>query len=377
MVGCFETKVKKSKAAVTQNKFGAGWKFVDNYSSAPKGRIWIGWKSVNVTVSVLQSSGQLIHCHIQDRNTIYCYGTFVYGLHTTAERKPLWDHLKAIYVNLSGPWIILGDFNSILSAGDRINGAPVHQHELIDFQQCIEDIGVWKITKQDCQFSWSNKRDVDERIYSHIDWAFGNSDWFQTYAGVEAVYLLPRDSDHSPIMLNTVVSSSKENYRETVRTVWTQQIQGHTMFKICKKLKMLKIQMRNIHKEFSSIGSKLESLRKKLGVVQRALNEDHFNPALIEEEKLTLTLIEKWDAIQERVLRQRSKAIWIAQGDSNSKYFHSYLKARQARNKVSCIYNEQKNTRLTELDQIRNKFISFFKKLMGEAAPTLLGWIST
>ncbi|OIT35019.1 hypothetical protein A4A49_03017 [Nicotiana attenuata] len=30
-----------------------------------------------------------------------------------------------------------------------------------------------------------------------------------TYAGVEAVYLLPRDSDHSPIMLNTVVSSSK------------------------------------------------------------------------------------------------------------------------------------------------------------------------
>lgn len=88
MVDIFETKVRQSKAKVIQKKFGTGWTFVDNYSEVPKGRIWIGWKTMNVTISVIKKSSQLIHCHIQDKTTnFYCYGTFIYGLHTVANRS--------------------------------------------------------------------------------------------------------------------------------------------------------------------------------------------------------------------------------------------------------------------------------------------------
>ncbi|XP_075074720.1 uncharacterized protein LOC142162285 [Nicotiana tabacum] len=262
---------------------------------------------MNVIDSVIQTSNQLIHCHIPDKK---CYGTFIYRLHTVADRKPMWDQLRDIHAKTNGPWIILGDFNSILSAGDRINVEPVHQQELADFQCCIDDIRIGQITKRRCQFSWSNKRDVEDRIYSHIDWTFGNPDWFQIYAGIEAVYMLLGVSDHSPIVLNT---------------------EGISMFRICRRLKMLEIQTKNIHKEYSSIDKKLENLRIKLETIQRALNDDYFNPILIEEEKLIIKLIENWDAVQER------------------------------------------NNRITEPEQIQQEFINFFKKLLGEATYTLPG----
>lgn len=50
---------------------------------------------------------------------------------------------------------------------------------------------------------------------------------------------------------------------------------------------------------------------------------------------------QKWDAVHERVLRQKSRATWIKYGDKNSKYFFAHLKARQARNNISSIYTEQ------------------------------------
>lgn len=39
LVGCFETKVKKLKAPSIQKNLGVEWKFIDNYNSAPNGRI--------------------------------------------------------------------------------------------------------------------------------------------------------------------------------------------------------------------------------------------------------------------------------------------------------------------------------------------------
>lgn len=94
-----------------------------------------------------------------------------------------------------------------------------------------------------------------------------------------------------PFRLLTVLLQH-EGYKKAINTVWTKQIQEIAMFRICRRLTMLEIQTKNIHKEYSSIEKKLENLREKLDTIQRSLNDDHFNPALIEEEKLTLKLIE-------------------------------------------------------------------------------------
>ncbi|OIT38127.1 hypothetical protein A4A49_55807 [Nicotiana attenuata] len=74
--------------------------------------------------------------------------------------------------------------------------------------------------------------------------------WFGRYAGIEAVYLAPGCSDHTPIVLNSEVQRmqrrkpyrllnvvlQQEDFKEAVKSIWSQEVEGYTMYKICMKL---------------------------------------------------------------------------------------------------------------------------------------------
>ncbi|XP_060200470.1 uncharacterized protein LOC132628726 [Lycium barbarum] len=158
-------------------------------------------------------------------------------------------------------------------------------------------------------FTWCNKRDGAERIYSHIDWAFGNLAWLTQCGHIEADFIEPGCFDHSHIVVNTVNS--------------------HTQF------------------------------RGRLKEVQEEITTNLFDQALITEEREILQAIELWEAINERVLKQKSRAIWINYGDNNSKYFFAHLKARQARNRISSIYNEQ-GAKLMDPSLIQQELMGVF-----------------
>lgn len=110
---------------------------------------------------------------------------------------------KQIGDTMIDPWIVLGDFNTILSVNDRINGLPVYPSEIVDFQEGIAEAGLGQITRKGCSYSWSNNRDATDRIYSRIAWAFGNDNWFTKFSSLEAFYHVRECSDHSPILINT------------------------------------------------------------------------------------------------------------------------------------------------------------------------------
>lgn len=56
--------------------------------------------------------------------------------------------------------LVMKDFNNALSVNDRINGQPMHQAELVDFQKCMKDLGLGQLNRKGCQWSWCNKRDA-------------------------------------------------------------------------------------------------------------------------------------------------------------------------------------------------------------------------
>lgn len=62
---------------------GIEWEFIDNYAHIQNGRIWMGWKAANISVTMIESSAQLMHYLVQYKNSSFSsYITFVYGLHT-------------------------------------------------------------------------------------------------------------------------------------------------------------------------------------------------------------------------------------------------------------------------------------------------------
>ena len=101
-----------------------GWKQVNNFDQHAAGRICVIWNPAKVDLVSLGGSSQVIHCNVTCLVTSksVCM-SFIYGLHSIVARRPLWNNLKDFGLRCSMPWILLGDFNSILSAEERINGA--------------------------------------------------------------------------------------------------------------------------------------------------------------------------------------------------------------------------------------------------------------
>lgn len=179
VIGLLETKVKQPNASGIQNKLGNEWRWVDNYSHSPRGRVWVGWKKDYINVTVLKVEEQFIHCDLLSMDhKIHFDCSFVYGLNTVELRGPLWDQLSTINTQHL-PWLLTGDFNAVLSTLDRVNGAEVTTHETRDFQQFVDTIGVFEVKSKGSYYSWTKGQ---ARIASRIDRGLGNQLWMDSFA---------------------------------------------------------------------------------------------------------------------------------------------------------------------------------------------------
>lgn len=201
IVGCLETRVKEQKAAAILRKVGNGWNNCCNYPVASNGRIWMLWKT-HVNVSIIQVKEQYIHSYISDvGGTFAAYVTIIYAKNSIQERQELWRGLRDLGNTIHEAWLMLGDFNVVLSSEDRIESA-VTQQEVQDFKDCVDHLQLTSLQAKGCYYTFCNKQQQDHRVYSKIDWALGNYYWLQNYGFVEAEFLPPGISDHSPIIIH-------------------------------------------------------------------------------------------------------------------------------------------------------------------------------
>lgn len=47
-----------------------------------------------------------------------------------------------------------------------------------DFRECLDDMRLGLLPRKGCRYSWSNKKEAEDRIYSLIYWALGNDQWY-------------------------------------------------------------------------------------------------------------------------------------------------------------------------------------------------------
>lgn len=52
--------------------------------------------------------------------------------------RSLWTYLEGINMDVSMPWLVMGDFNSVLKIEDIVGGNPISMGEIIDFHNCVE-----------------------------------------------------------------------------------------------------------------------------------------------------------------------------------------------------------------------------------------------
>ncbi|XP_019255046.1 PREDICTED: uncharacterized protein LOC109233620 [Nicotiana attenuata] len=174
------------------------WSWYANYDAGIRGRIWIMWDLDLVDFMLIETQTLYIHglIKIYALNVEFTF-TIVYGLHTIQDRRSLWTGLGNLANKVQGPWVVMGDFNSIIDAEDRIGGAPVQDVETRDFRSFLVDSSFVELIYVGRRYTWTNSH-----VFSKIDWAFVNSDWIHVMPHLEATIMDSGCSNHSPISIS-------------------------------------------------------------------------------------------------------------------------------------------------------------------------------
>ncbi|XP_019244584.1 PREDICTED: uncharacterized protein LOC109224460 [Nicotiana attenuata] len=274
--------------------------------------------------------------------------------------------------------MVLGDFNSVLRAEDRIGGNPVTWADVVDFHTCIQDCELIEFPYSGNHYTWNDKNN-DQRIFSKLDWIFINNTWLDVMPACRARFLSEGISDHCPAMVTledrrigmrkqfiySNVWAQHPQFTDIVKTGWKVQVEGCKMFKIVKRLKMLKKVLKKLNAAyFSNIVTEANVDRATLKEVQERLQRDPTNRELQLEEATLYTKFRQSSYMAEVYLQQKSKAKWLILGDENTKYFHSVIKHKRLQQATTQLKDGQ-GIWQNDPTVIANMFVNFYTDLLG------------
>ncbi|XP_062118346.1 uncharacterized protein LOC133831962 [Humulus lupulus] len=215
--------------------------------------------------------------------------TYVYALNDETGRIPLWNDLKEITAMINAPWLILGDFNDILSVEERIGGKQ-RQARSGAFKECVESCGVEDVKYTGSFFTWNNKQEMNTRIYSKIDRVMANQIWLDKFPTAKVVFLPEGNFDHCLAVLSVypdnIVGKKPFRYfrmwqnfpafQEGLKGVWHIKGTNFPMFQLVQKLKRVKQLLKEMNKtEIWDIQAAHSIRYQELLDIQASLQPEH------------------------------------------------------------------------------------------------------
>ena len=382
LCGLVETKVLEKNKDVILKTIDRSWKVECNYNFSSLGRIWVCWNPFDVTVLVVGSSEQVIHCRVSSVDSTWeCMISIVYGDNCNVRREALWADLVARGVEWeNSAWIVMGDFNAIKSSVESVGGSNSWPHWKDDFSNCLAESGLDDLRFNGCFYTWSNHRTVDP-ILRKLDRALVNLKWDISFRGSEAHFLPSSVSDHSPMIVKIVDLPRRRvpfkffdfwadhpEFLSLVDRVWADRVDGSPMFQLCKKLKRLKVELKKLNREcYSDLSSRVQQAKHDLESVQWDIQRQPTNISLHGEESRLVKLYGDLSRDEESFLRQKSRVQWINLGDRNSKFFFRSMRQRCSRSKVLSLTDEHGN-RVEEPSEVKSMVVNFFETLLRQPA---------
>ncbi|XP_019248506.1 PREDICTED: uncharacterized protein LOC109227764 [Nicotiana attenuata] len=193
--------------------------------------------------------------------------TLVYAKCDAIERIELWNSLYAMASDMNVPWLVGGDFNVIWDEEEKFGGLPVHINEIDDFRHCINTCNFFDLGFKGSIFTWWNGRAEEDCIFKRLDRCLANSEFQQTFPGIEVQHLPKIGSDHSPLQIKCDLETPpvKKPKVKQALSVWSKSTFGDIFQKIASLEEVVLVH----EAEFEANPTKLN--RQRLQKVQAEL----------------------------------------------------------------------------------------------------------
>ncbi|KAL0455511.1 UNVERIFIED_CONTAM: hypothetical protein Slati_0890300 [Sesamum latifolium] len=196
-IGLLETRVASHNITRIQSCMLSGWKwFVDPVR--PDNRIWLAWDTSEVTMHVLVAHEQCIHCRVHHlRSHTHSLVTIAYGVNDVYPRRELGTQLVDFLDGVGDdPWIVLGDFSTVLDASEVCGSSSDYNTAMGDFGSFLIDTGLVALPSRGAIFTWHNCSDGSRSLWKKLDRMLVNDRWLLQWPHATCFNASPRTSDH-------------------------------------------------------------------------------------------------------------------------------------------------------------------------------------
>lgn len=193
--------------------------------------------------------------------------SIMYGFNTIVQIRPLWSELQSFGDYCGLPWLILGDFNTVLSQSKKKGGLNVTNYQTKDFVDCVASLGLTDLRYVVCSFTW-----MSPSVCSKLDRVLVNSSWMSSNLdGIAEFVASSCVSDHALIIVSLPESRVKkvkpfkffnmwtlsEDFLDIVEKNWFFRGHGTLQYKLKQLLNGIKQPLKSLNRvKFSHISSR-------------------------------------------------------------------------------------------------------------------------
>ncbi|KAI9118206.1 hypothetical protein K1719_010538 [Acacia pycnantha] len=112
------------------------------------------WRSGQGSVSLIRSDRQFLHLHVSLKGRNPFLLTAIYAVPSPSCKLLLWQELLSLSSSVSAPWVVLGDFNDILTAAERVGGSGINRQRISQFQERVNDCHLSDLGFVGPKFTW-------------------------------------------------------------------------------------------------------------------------------------------------------------------------------------------------------------------------------
>jgi exonuclease III len=343
-----ETKLELISRSLVKSLWGChhvDWAVIGSVGAS--GGILVMWDR-RVVEKVEEAIGQYsVSCKFQNVEDQFEWAfSGVYGPNTDSDRHFMWDELSGVCSWWGVPWCVAGDFNVVRFPSERSGSAGLST-AMMGFSDFITEMGLLDIPLQGGRFTWSNNR--TNMSSSRIDRFLISADWDGHFPKISQKRLPRVLSDHFPVLLDCGLFQGgtkpfrfenmwlkADGFVEKVKGWWeSYQVQGTPSFIFAYKLKALKGDLKKWNAaEFGNVETRLNSLWSELRVLDSLAEERQLTIEERDQHSLTQAEIEKTILMVETCWRQKSRALWLKEGDRNTKFFHRVANSHKRNNSI-------------------------------------------